>query len=521
MKQSSVPHILLQNITKTLYYKKMTNKVPFHASLFFSLFSAILVMLFSTCSPLYPINPWEDANVFMTIGKNMLHGMMPYRDLFDLKGLLLFILHEWAAFFSPHSFLAIYVLQILCWFGFMTYSYKTMRLFCDTGIVFPFTCLIALLTIASDFYYYGDSVEEFCLPILSHSMYHFLLFVRGRKAPSWETGIIIGIGIGIILWMKYSILTFYFGALLAVLYLAWRRAELPVVGRTVMWVVFGILIVTVPVLGYALYHGILADFMDVYFYSNIFRYHGLETRGQMSWQEKTFPIIGYVIMLGLIWCSKARKDVRLFVFLSFAGTASILAFFKIPVRNIYYYLVLAVFLPLLIYYVRRWRVSGKNLAVFAAVGVAATLLNYNLMSLVQRSFSPKIMDIAEIINKSSCGERDVLLYRTGERGIFLLAECGPAVKHFFSVGVAYIPGEEEMQDAYLASRKARFVITTDVLPEAAGYRLVYENRDDQKCVLIVHPLLYLWRLGYPHSLLQHFMEEPESVHTCLRLYERA
>ncbi len=446
--------------------------------LLFLVFSIVLVTLFSTCSPLYPCNPWGDANVFMTIGKNMLHGMMPYRDLFDLKGILLFMLHEWAAFFCPHSFHAIYILQVLCLWGFITFSYKTARLFCNTGITLPFACLVGLLTISSDFYYYGDSVEEFSLPVLAHSMYHFLRYVKDGKAPSRAVGIVIGMGVGVILWMKYSILTFYIGALAGILVLAWRRGELPVVGRTVMWMVCGMLTVSVPVLVYALHHGILADFIGVYFYSNIFEYHGVSTRNDMSWQEKTFPLAGYALVLIAIGFSKVRKDVRLFVFCTFAGTASVLAFFKIPVCNFYYYLVLAVFLPLLIMYVRRWRVSWISLTFFSVVALLATLLNYNFMRLVCGTFQPKILEVAEIVNASGCGRSDVLLYRCGDKGIFVLTDQVPAVKHFFSVGVAHIPEEEAEQEAYLASRKARFVLTADVLPESSGYTLIYEGQDE-------------------------------------------
>lgn len=496
------------------------NRKTLGESFFFLFFSAVLVTLFSTCSPLYPFNPWMDANVFMTIGKNMLHGMMPYRDLFDLKGILLFLVHEWAAFFCPHSFHAVYILQVLCLWGFLVYSHKTAHLFCKTSITLPFVCLTALLTISSEFYYYGDSVEEFSLPFLAHCMYHGLRFVRDGKIPSRWTAIVVGIGIGIILWMKYSILTFYFGALIAVLWISYKRAELGAVVRTVMWIVCGIMIVTIPVLTYALCHGILADFIGVYFYSNIFEYHGVSTREEMSWQEKTFPLVGYAVVLAVIGLSTVRKDVRLFVFCTFAGLASVLAFFKIPVCNFYYYLVLAVFLPLLIRYMRGWHVSWGSLMAFAAVALAASLLNYNLMRLAYGNFRPKVLDIAEIVNGSGCGHRDVLLYRCGDKGLFVLTDQMPAVKHFFSVGVAHIQGEEEEQEAYLASKKARYVVTADVLPESSGYTLIYEEQDDPERMFLMNPCAYLWNLGYPQCLLRHFMAEPQQLQAYLRLYER-
>jgi len=53
------------------------------------LFAVFVISLFSTCSFLYPLNPWDDANVFMTIGNAMLSGRELYVDIFDHKGPML------------------------------------------------------------------------------------------------------------------------------------------------------------------------------------------------------------------------------------------------------------------------------------------------------------------------------------------------------------------------------------------------------------------------------------------------
>ena len=142
--------------------------------IFLFLVSLILVTLFSTCSPLYPINPWEDANVFMSIGKSLLSGKLLYTDVHDHKGPLLFFLHEWAAAVSSKSFMGIYLLEILCSFGFLAFSYKTMRLFAVHGISLITTCVVGVLTYTSDFMLYGDTVEEFSLPILLLVLYKVL-----------------------------------------------------------------------------------------------------------------------------------------------------------------------------------------------------------------------------------------------------------------------------------------------------------------------------------------------------------
>ena len=157
-------------------------------------------------------------------------------------------------------------------------------------------------------------------------------------------------------------------------------------------------------------------------------------------------------------------------------------------------------------------------AVLAAAALTATLMNYNLVRLVGGDIRPRILEVAEIVNASGCGRSDVLLYRCGDKGLFVLTDKMPAVKHFFSVGVAHIPDEVAEQEACLASRKAHFVLTADKLPESSGYTLIYEQPDEPERVFLVNPLAYLWHLGYPRCLLRHFMAEPP-LQSILRLYE--
>lgn len=68
---------------------------PRELSIFFIflLASALLLAVLSTSSPLYPTNPWVDANCYMTVARGMRAGLLPYRDLIEQKGPLLYGLH--------------------------------------------------------------------------------------------------------------------------------------------------------------------------------------------------------------------------------------------------------------------------------------------------------------------------------------------------------------------------------------------------------------------------------------------
>lgn len=114
----------------------------------------------------------------------------------------------------------------------------------------------------------------------------------------------------------------------------------------------------------------------------------------------------------------------------------------------------------------------------------------------------------------------MFLYRSKDRGIFLLTDCVLTIKHFFSVGITCIPEEISTQNAYLESNKLLYVLTMDKLPDDSDYKLVYESQDDLDRVFLKAPLKYIWRLEYHKYVLHDFMKEQEWEQTSLRLYKK-
>ena len=73
--------------------------------------AAVLLLFCSGTSPLYNGHDWTDANTYLTMGRGLLHGVVPYRDLFDHKGPLLYFVYALGALLSPSGFFGIYLLQ--------------------------------------------------------------------------------------------------------------------------------------------------------------------------------------------------------------------------------------------------------------------------------------------------------------------------------------------------------------------------------------------------------------------------
>ena len=74
--------------------------------------AALILLLTSQSSPLYPINLWGDANCLFTVGRVMKDGGVLYRDIYEQKGPLLYLIHALAACVSDTSFWGVYALEI-------------------------------------------------------------------------------------------------------------------------------------------------------------------------------------------------------------------------------------------------------------------------------------------------------------------------------------------------------------------------------------------------------------------------
>ena len=80
--------------------------------------SVIFITLNSQSSPLYPLNTWDDVNTIYTVGKSVLRGMVPYRDLYEQKGPLLLFMQAPAAAISFTTHHGLWLIEIICAFFF-------------------------------------------------------------------------------------------------------------------------------------------------------------------------------------------------------------------------------------------------------------------------------------------------------------------------------------------------------------------------------------------------------------------
>ena len=241
-------------------------------------------------------------------------------------------------------------------------------------------------------------------------------------------------------------------------------------------------------------------------------------------RQTNIRIITAALVLPIAF-TKVRRDVRLLIVTCFG--LQMLSFTLWSV-NIYYFLVVFVYAPLAIYFLRNVRATRTAKTVLLLVGTLATATSYNFVTLVNGTFHHGIIPIAQYVNKHKTGDRDVLTFSSHETGIYLLADVLPPNRFFFAPN-ATKPEIKAEQAECIRTRKPRFLIRkTDPvkttlqyyeMPIPDNYGLVCHERELFRYHFLLNPKMFLWNLGYTHGLMKGIVDENAEQQN-LYLYER-
>ena len=246
--------------------------------------SAVVLALCSKSSPLYAFNDWMDANIFFTMGRSMLGGRVLYRDVFDHKGPVLYLLYGLAGLVGGTDFRGVLVLEIIAMTSFLCTGLRTAELLAGRRLSVWWMALPAAGMAASRAFSHGGSAEELLLPFLAAALFSLVRALHSPTAKPLRAVCVQGLLAGCALWLKYTVLGFYLAwvVVLAALYL--RRGWLAQMGRSVGAYLGGMALATLPWVVYFGVHGALGDWFTAYFYDNLFLYKG-EGGGLPRWRS--------------------------------------------------------------------------------------------------------------------------------------------------------------------------------------------------------------------------------------------
>lgn len=282
--------------------------VPAAAYLLVSAF--LLIMLASRSSFLYPCNNWNDANSYFSVGKALFNGKMPYRDVFDQKGMYLYFFYGLAYLVSHTTFAGVFILEVVLAAFDLFGIYAILCLYTGKGTALVLSPPALAVIISSYSFYWGGSAEEVNLPFLIWGLYFALdYFKNGYPAEKMSFKRIFAGGIlaGMIANIKFTSLGFFFAWMMCVAFSFLALKDFP--GAVKGCVVF-LAGMAVPFLPWVVYFGLnhsLYEWYWGYVYINVFVYSNLNGEGPSLYERI------YTLAKLLYWVM--RKNLVYFVFI--------------------------------------------------------------------------------------------------------------------------------------------------------------------------------------------------------------
>ncbi|MEN6298708.1 MAG: hypothetical protein ABFD51_02160 [Anaerolineaceae bacterium] len=446
----------------------------------------IYLLIATQSSPLYPFNDWVDANYYFTMGKGVMHGLVPYQDLFERKGPLLYFIYGLASLVSYRSFLGVFILEVIAFSFFLFISFKILNLFVNRKLAATSLPLLAILILNLKAFAQGGSAEEFCLPLAAVSIYHLLRFLKSndpsvltRRTFFWN-----GVIAGCVLWVKFSMLGFWLGWIIALFVnlILQRRNRQAFFGVGVFLI--GILAATVP---WILYFGInhaIPDWINTYFIINLTSYTEklsfLARLGRilsnLATQFSNNPLFSSMLWLGLVAFIAFPK------FISQLGNRLLLLSSVILfIAGIYgggrvfdyYYLIMAPFVMLgfVVIFDASSMIKKQPLSeklyfwmVISMVVVSIPLMyRFNQNSYMLHVSKEDLVQykFAKIIDQSA--NKTLLNYGWLDMGFYTTTGTLPRVKYFASTNLDYsrYPLEINEQQRYIREGLVDFVVLMD------------------------------------------------------------
>ncbi len=475
---------------------------PLTRLVFVALLSFSVLAVCSKSSFLYPLNDWVDVNCFFTVGRGIVHGLMPYRDLYEQKGPLLYLLYALASLVSESSFLGVYLAEAVCFSCFLHLSGRIAQTMSGSKVIYwPAAAVMALAVPLSGAYNHGSSAEGTILPVLALGLWLVLRAMREDRALRDKEGFVLGLCAAAALWVKYTFCGLFAGLALAVIlwYLFTGKArQLP---RLIGFFLLGCLALSAPIVGWFAATGALGDLWQVYFIDNLTKY--TQRVGLRQLAVKPFTILtqnpSWCVLsaIGLIWTAAGVKKRRWEPIAVWLSAGCLFAFTYFGGRTyVYYALVLAVYAPLGLAAAGKAvrRLTGQMkpgkpalagmilaLALLVANPFIALGLSSNVYLMRYRLEETPYGRFAKIINSGE--DRSLFNYGFLDGGFYFAAGYQPTERYFCMLNLSS-PEMRAAQEACVAEKKAAFVVVRDreqdpdphywqkVMDKNEGYSLV-------------------------------------------------
>lgn len=282
-----------------------------------------------------------DSAVFQYVAHGMKQGLVPYVDMFDHKGPLIYWIDLLGI--SIHKDHGIWLLEIVVIFVSMLLAFGGAKLIVDEKFAF-IAVMIGFLGMGR-FYDGGNYTEVWALPAIFYALYVFIKYLKNDAIKMYESAL-CGIGLGCIFLLRMNMIGVYIGCILVILFLAIRKNELPKLLPHIIALLVGFVAAILPALIYLYANSAISECFEQYIQFNLSyqKATGAEKYAALKYfSQSKLTILAGIALLFLIY---KKKEITISVALFTAYLVSLYLVVSPGRRYGHYAMVL---IPILIY----------------------------------------------------------------------------------------------------------------------------------------------------------------------------
>lgn len=240
-----------------------------------------------------------DSSVFIYVAKSMQRGELPYKDIFDHKGPLLYLINYIGLSVSSNSYIGIWIIENIFMIINLSYMYKISRLFIKSRILAIIPCIIAIMPITM-YWQGGNFTEEYALPFIIISLYYMIKCMTNSYNMEKKESFIIGICMSLVLLLRPNMIPLWIVYCPIIFFNMIINKKYEIAKHTVIYFLLGFLLIIGICIIVLQSNGILKDCINSYIIFN-FKY-SQEVKISILDVSKTFYKTSGLIKISIALC---------------------------------------------------------------------------------------------------------------------------------------------------------------------------------------------------------------------------
>ena len=290
--------------------KKIINKEKI---CYIAIFAVVIlfVLVGVNSSPLNNAVIQNDSAVFQIMGRGLTKGQIIYKDLFDHKGPIVYIINAMAYIINPK--IGLFIIETLINYVGAIFIFKTARIFVGRKVsgTLTVTYFAMIFLFASG----GNFTEEYSMTFTSIAMYCIIRILYKNEYENKWLWISIGVTFAINFFIKPTYIGIWIAFGIIQLIYSVKEKKIKKLIKYIWYMTIGIFVVTVPIIVYLIANNDINDFINAYFvlnmkYANSTIKEKVEKFVLLTIQSKSILLIIFSFICNIVIIANKKLNIK-------------------------------------------------------------------------------------------------------------------------------------------------------------------------------------------------------------------